>query len=94
MGINSNAVYVPSGHLLWWQDGNLRVQRFDTERLVVEGESRVLAAGVQFDPSRGLGAFSLAGTTLVYREGGLLLGSELVPRRNVRPRPSRHSRQR
>jgi Tol biopolymer transport system component len=78
MRLSSNAVHAPSGHLVWWQDGNLRVQHFDAARLAVEGESRVLAAGVQFDPSRGLGAFSLAGTTLVYREGGLLLQNELV----------------
>jgi dipeptidyl aminopeptidase/acylaminoacyl peptidase len=38
----------------------------------------VIAAGVQFDPSEGRGAFSLSGTTLVYREGGLQLGQELV----------------
>ena len=33
---------------------------------------------MQFNPTTGLGAFSLSGTTLVYREGGLLLGDELV----------------
>jgi Tol biopolymer transport system component len=78
MRLNSNAVYAPPGHLVWWQDGNLRAQPFDTERLAVEGEPRVLAAGVQFVPRWGLAAFSLAGTTLVYREGGLLLENELV----------------
>ncbi|HXV61482.1 MAG TPA: protein kinase, partial [Vicinamibacteria bacterium] len=76
--INSNAVYALSGHLVWWEDGNLREQRFDPGRLVVDGEPRVLAAEVEFDPSWGRGAFSLSGTTLVYHEGGLLLGSELV----------------
>jgi Tol biopolymer transport system component len=76
--LNSNALYAPSGHLVWWQDGNLRAQRFDPERLSTVGEPRVIAAGVQFDPSQGLGAFSLSGATLVYREGGLRLGEELV----------------
>jgi serine/threonine protein kinase/Tol biopolymer transport system component len=76
--LNSNALYAPSGHLVWWQDGNLRAQRFDAERLATVGEPRVIAAGVQFDPSQGLGAFSLSGTTLVYREGAALLGDELV----------------
>ena len=78
LSLNSNALYAPSGHLVWWQDGNLRAQRFDPERLVASGEPRVIAAGVEFDPSSGLGAFSLSGTTLVYREGGLRLGEELV----------------
>jgi serine/threonine-protein kinase len=78
MSLNSNALYAPSGHLVFWQDGNLRAQRVDSQRLAVSGESRVIAPGVQFNPSTGMGAFSLSGTTLVYREGGLLLGDELV----------------
>jgi len=78
MPVNSNALFAPPGHVVWWQDGNLRVQRLDTERLTAVAESRVLAAGVQFNPTTGLGAFSLSGTTLVYREGELLLGDELV----------------
>ena len=78
LSLNSNALYASSGHLVWWQDGNLRAQRFDAERLAASGEPRVIAAGVQFDPSTGLGAFSLSGTTLVYSEGGLLLGEGLV----------------
>jgi hypothetical protein len=78
LSLNSNALYASSGHLVWWQDGNLRAQRFDPERLTTSGEPRVIAAGVEFDPSTGLGAFSLSGTTLVYREGGVLLGNELV----------------
>jgi len=78
MSLNSNALYAPSGHLVWWQDGNLRAQRVDPQRLAVSGQSRVIAPGVQFNPSTGMGAFGLSGTTLVYREGGLLLGDELV----------------
>jgi serine/threonine protein kinase len=78
LSLNSNALYSSSGYLAWWQDGNLRAQRFDPERLAASGEPRVIAAGVEFDPSSGLGAFSLSGTTLVYREGGLRLGEELV----------------
>ena len=78
MSLNSNALYAPSGHLVWWQDGNLRAQRVDPQRLAVSGQSRVIAPGVQFNPSTGMGAFGLSGTTLVYLEGGLLLGDELV----------------
>jgi Tol biopolymer transport system component len=78
LSLNSNALYASSGYLVWWQDGNLRAQRFDPERLAVSGEPRVIAAGVEFNPSRGLAAFSLSGTTLVYREGGVWLGEELV----------------
>jgi len=78
LSLNSNTLYASPGYLVWWQDGNLRAQRFDPERLAVSGEPRVIAAGVEFNPSMGLGAFSLSGTTLVYREGGVWLGEELV----------------
>jgi serine/threonine-protein kinase len=78
MSLNSNALYASSGHLVFWQDGNLRAQRVDPQPLALSGDSRVIASGVQFNPSTGMGAFSLSGTTLVYREGGLLLVDELA----------------
>jgi len=76
---NSNAVYAPSGELVWWQDGHLRAQPFDTDGLELTGESRVLQPGVQFDPRIGMGMFSIAANgTLVYRGGGVIAGDELA----------------
>ncbi len=79
MPSNSNAVYAPSGDLVWWQDGHLRAQPFDLKRLELTGESRVLQPDVQFDPRTGLGVFSIAANgTLVYRSGGIIAGEELA----------------
>ncbi|HVT43697.1 MAG TPA: protein kinase [Thermoanaerobaculia bacterium] len=79
MRSNSNALHSPSGELLWWQDGNLRAQPFDLDRLELTGESRLVHSGVQFDPRVGLSMFSVAGDgTLVFREGGVVRGDELA----------------
>ncbi len=79
MRINSNAIYSPAGDLVWWQEGHLRAQPFDTKALELTGESRVVRSGVQFDPRVGLGMFSIANDgTLVYREGGVVSGDQLV----------------
>ena len=79
MFCNSNAVYAPSGDLLWWQDGHLRAQAFDLERFELSGESRLLQPDVQFDPRVGLGMFSVSSDgTLVIRNGGIVAGDELA----------------
>jgi dipeptidyl aminopeptidase/acylaminoacyl peptidase len=76
---NSNALFTLPGHLLWWQDGNLRAQRFDTVRLELVGESRAVIPGVRFDPGSGRMAVTVAGNgVLVYQEGGDQEGDELV----------------
>jgi eukaryotic-like serine/threonine-protein kinase len=76
---NSNAVYSPSGELVWWQDGNLRAQPFDLERLELTGEARLVRSGVQFDPRTGNGMFSIAADgALVYREGGVVTADEIA----------------
>jgi eukaryotic-like serine/threonine-protein kinase len=79
MRANSNAVYAPSGELVWWQDGHLRAQLFDLERLELTGAPRLVRSGVAFDPRSGLGMFSVAADgTLVVREGGVVSGDELA----------------
>jgi serine/threonine protein kinase/Tol biopolymer transport system component len=76
---NSNGVYASSGDLLWWQEGHLRAQNFDPDRLQLSGEARILQPEVLFDPRIGLGLFSVASTgTLVYRSGGVVAGDELA----------------
>ncbi len=77
--INSNAIYSPSGDLVWWQDGNLRAQPFDLERLELTGEPRLVRSGVQFDPRTGYGMFSIAADgAFVYREGGVVSADEIA----------------
>ena len=77
--IDSNAILAPSGDLVWWENGNLRAQRFDLERLELTAEPRVLAANVQFDPRFGVGMFSIARNgTLVLRKGGIVAGDQLA----------------
>jgi serine/threonine-protein kinase len=79
MRSDSNALYAPSGELVWWQDGNLRAQPFDLDRLELTGAPRVVRGGVQFDPRDGVAAFSIARDgTIVYREGGVVAGDQLA----------------
>ena len=77
--INSNATYSPSGHLLWWEQGNLKSQPFDPDRLELTGEPKVIVPGVAFDPRVGLAMFSVSETGLLaYRSGGVISGDQLV----------------
>ena len=76
---NSNAVYVAPGFLVWWHEGNLRAQRFDADRLALDGEPFVLAAGARFDPRSGYAAFTLSsGGILAFQEQAGKAGNELV----------------
>jgi serine/threonine protein kinase len=78
MASDSAAVYAPWGDLLWWQDGHIRAQPFDLDRLELTGEPRLFQADVQFDPRIGHGMFSVAlDGTLVYRKGGIRASTEL-----------------
>jgi Tol biopolymer transport system component len=79
MPSTSNAIYAPSGDLIFWRDGNLWARPFDLKRLEVTGEPRVVHTGVAFDPRVGLALFSVGGDgTLVYREGGIVSGDQLA----------------
>jgi dipeptidyl aminopeptidase/acylaminoacyl peptidase len=79
MASTSNAIFAPSGDLLYWHGGNLWARPFDLERLEVTGEPRVVHTGVAFDPRVGLALFSVAGDgTLVYREGGIVSADQLA----------------
>jgi len=76
---NSNAVYAAPGFLVWWHDGNLRAQRFDADRLTLQGEPFALAAGARFDPRNGYAAFAISGSGgLVYQEATGKAGNELA----------------
>jgi serine/threonine protein kinase len=65
----SNVAYA-NGQLLYVRDGNLVAQRFDLERLSVQGDPVVLADQVEYNPMGGLlrAAFSVSQTgALAYR---------------------------
>jgi serine/threonine protein kinase/Tol biopolymer transport system component len=67
---DSEARYVEPGYLAFIRERNLMVQRFDTRSLKTAGEPTPIAEGVQFNPSRYTGGFSLSGTgVLVYQAG-------------------------
>ena len=44
----SNARFVPPGDLVYGQNGSLRAQKFDPDRLALGGDPRVLLEGVQY----------------------------------------------
>ena len=56
---NSNMVYAEPGYLLFWRDGAVRAQAFDTKRLQLTGQSLLVASGVRFDATLG-GLFSVS----------------------------------
>src|SRR5262249_11408867 len=66
----SEAHYVEPGYLVFVRERNLMVQRLDVGALRTIGEATPIAEGVQFNPARATGGFSLAGTRLlVYQTG-------------------------
>ena len=76
---NSAAQFAAPGHILWWQQGNLRAQGFDPDTRTLVGESTGLLADVRFDPRRASPAFSVSATgVLVYQRAGEPGGDRLV----------------
>jgi len=75
----SNAVYVPSGWLLFWRDENLLAQRFDVRRLELLGQPVAVAEGVEYDAVVWRAVFSASDNgVLVYQAGPEKPGSQLV----------------
>ncbi|HEV2020921.1 MAG TPA: protein kinase, partial [Terriglobales bacterium] len=67
---DSNAVYVPSGHLLFVRDQVLMAIEFDAPTLKTRGGVRPLAESVQYEPLRWMGHFSASQTgTLLFWKG-------------------------
>lgn len=66
----SEAVYAEPGYLVFWREGNLVVQPFDTRKLRAFGEAAPLAEGVLADPLRVKAAFSLSQSGLLVYQGG------------------------
>jgi eukaryotic-like serine/threonine-protein kinase len=74
---NAAAVYVASGHVLFWRDGFIVAQPFDVKHLVPRGDAVPIAEGVA--ASRGRGVFSASDDgTLVYQPGSASLNTQLI----------------
>jgi eukaryotic-like serine/threonine-protein kinase len=72
--------YVPSGHLVYAQGGNLMAVPFDPQRLTVTGAPVLVVDGVRQSPSGVYAQYSLSATgSLVYVPGGI----QAAPRRLV-----------
>ena len=73
----NNGALSAAGHLLFRRDATLMAQRFDTERLRLDGDPVALATPVAVN---GLerAQFDISAGTLVYRRGAFLGRSELV----------------
>jgi Tol biopolymer transport system component len=67
MDADAAAVFATSGHLLFPRNGALMAQRFDVERLQVEGDSWQVADSVRLDENQGHTVASTAADVLVYR---------------------------
>jgi eukaryotic-like serine/threonine-protein kinase len=75
---DSEARYAEPGYLAFLRERNLMVQRFDARALRTIGEATPIAEGVQFNPDRATGSFSLAGARLLVFEVGIGQASQLL----------------
>jgi serine/threonine protein kinase/Tol biopolymer transport system component len=67
---NSNAVYVPSGYLVFFRSGTLMAQRFDADQLQLRGETFAVANEAEYLSTVARAIFSVSESgTLVYRTG-------------------------
>jgi Tol biopolymer transport system component len=73
------ALYAPPGYLLFLNDGRLRAQRFDPDRLALSGEEIPVVDSVAFVSVDGRASFDVSASgTLLYRAAGLLATSQPV----------------
>jgi eukaryotic-like serine/threonine-protein kinase len=67
---SSNPAYADPGYLVYWRDGALMAQRFDTRTFSVTGEPRTLSDGVQYFPQTDLAVFSVTGSGPLVLQAG------------------------
>jgi eukaryotic-like serine/threonine-protein kinase len=68
--INSNAVYDPSGYLLYQRDGNLVAQRFDPDSLSLSGDAFPVVEQIQSDPDKANAFFSVSSNGILVFQSG------------------------
>ena len=67
-----------NNYLLYVMDNSLLIRGFDPRTLRFAGEPMVVAEHVQNDPQFNFAAFSVAGSTLIYQTGAVVVGTRLV----------------
>jgi serine/threonine protein kinase/Tol biopolymer transport system component len=68
--INSNAIYVPTGHLVFWREGALLAQPFDADKMQLTGEPVQIAEQVSYSSGIFHAAFSISDNgVLAYLSG-------------------------
>jgi Tol biopolymer transport system component len=72
----ANAQYV-EGELLFYRAGDLLAQRFDADRLMLEGEPRTVVEGIKYDAAYERAIFSTSERTLAFESGPSLGESTL-----------------
>jgi Tol biopolymer transport system component/predicted Ser/Thr protein kinase len=71
LNVNSNAIYVSPGFLLFHREGTLMAQPFDVDRLQLSGEATPIVEGIGYNPFGGGGSFDASDNgVLIYRSGG------------------------
>ena len=75
---DSQAIYIPTGYLLFIRQSILLAQRFDTSALRLSGEPIAIAENVSSDLAIVVGAFSYGGGILGYRAGTPSTGRQLL----------------
>jgi serine/threonine protein kinase len=66
--LGSNAAYT-AGYLLFMRQNSLMAQRFDADRLQLEGDPVLVAASVAYDMLNHRGCFTVAADALIYQTG-------------------------
>lgn len=67
---SSNAAYADPGYLLYWRDGALVAQRFDSRSYAVSGEPHTISDEVQYFPQTDLAVFDVAGKGILAVQTG------------------------
>jgi Tol biopolymer transport system component len=80
LDVDSQAVYVEPGYVLYWRDGAVRVHRFALETLDVVGEPFLIIPQTRFEPAENTAHFSASNNgVIVYHQGeGATAKSELL----------------
>jgi eukaryotic-like serine/threonine-protein kinase len=73
---DSNAIYSPTGHLVWWRDGALVAQPFDADRLLLSGNASPVEDRVLYSTAQSVGAFSVSQNGILVFQGGEQNGRE------------------
>lgn len=78
LATGSNAAYAPPGYLLFWRDGSLMAQPFDTRRVELTGKANPIADHVVFSGGQSFAVFSVSQNGVLALQAGEISGSQLA----------------